>query len=125
MHAAAATATSRHAVISIHIEWTGSSHHCLGNGCGDCLLQVDPKTGDLIQNYGSVNHASVFGIAFWAGTAYGFDNGGDVFSIGWQNGKLVTTAIPVPNPPPDPPDVPDSACSSRCCCCRRSCVRAT
>jgi hypothetical protein len=68
--------------------------------CNDCLLQIDPKTGNLIQSYGSVNHADVFGLAFWAGTAYGFDNGGEVFSIGWQNGQLVTTNIPVPNPPP-------------------------
>jgi len=68
--------------------------------CSDCLLQVDPKTGDLIQNYGSVNHTDVFGLAFWAGTAYGFDNGGQVFSIDVQNGQVVTAAIPVPNPPP-------------------------
>jgi hypothetical protein len=71
------------------------------NDCGDCLLQVNPTTGDLIQDYGSVNHADVFGLAFWAGTAYGFDNGGDVFSISWNNGALVTTAITVPNPPPN------------------------
>jgi hypothetical protein len=68
--------------------------------CNDCLLQIDPKTGDLVQNYGSVNHVDVFGLAFWAGTAYGFDNGGEVFSISVQNGTVVTTAIPVPNPPP-------------------------
>jgi hypothetical protein len=69
--------------------------------CNDCLLQVNPKTGDLVQNYGSVNHVDVFGLAFWAGTAYGFDNGGQVFAIGWQNNQLVTTDIPVPNPPPN------------------------
>ena len=68
--------------------------------CNDCLLQIDPKTGDLVQSYGSVNHTDVFGLAFWAGTAYGFDNGGQMFSIGWQNNKLVTTDLPVPNPPP-------------------------
>jgi hypothetical protein len=69
--------------------------------CDDCLLQIDPKTGDLVQSYGSVNHADVFGLAFWAGAAYGFDNGGDVFSIAWVNGALSTTDIPVPNPPPN------------------------
>ncbi|HEY5241814.1 MAG TPA: hypothetical protein VIJ22_10125 [Polyangiaceae bacterium] len=68
--------------------------------CNDCLLQIDPKTGDLVQSYGSVKHVDVFGLAFWAGTAYGFDNGGQVFSISWQNGTLTTTDIPVPNPPP-------------------------
>jgi hypothetical protein len=68
--------------------------------CDDCLLQIDPKTGDLIQDYGSLNHSDVFGLAFWAGTAYGYDDSGDVFSIGWQEGALVTTDITVPNPPP-------------------------
>ncbi len=62
--------------------------------CGDCLLQVDPKTGNMIQNYGSINHGSVFGLAFWAGTAYGFDDSGELFSISWINNKLVTTNIP-------------------------------
>jgi len=69
--------------------------------CDDCLLQIDPATGDLVQDYGSVNHADVFGLAFWAGTAYGFDDSGQVFSISWANGKLTTTDIPVPNPPPN------------------------
>jgi hypothetical protein len=70
-----------------------------GNGCGDCLLQVDPKTGDLVQNYGSVGHSSVFGLAFWGGTAYGFDDAGDVFSIDVVSGAVVTHDIPVPSAP--------------------------
>jgi hypothetical protein len=65
-----------------------------GNGCGDCLFQVDPKTGAMIQNYGDIKHSSVFGLAFWAGTAYGFDSAGQLFSIGWVNNALVTTDIP-------------------------------
>jgi hypothetical protein len=65
-----------------------------GNNCGDCLLQVDPKTGNMVQNYGSINHGAVFGLAFWAGTAYGFDDSGELFSITWQNNKLTTTNIP-------------------------------
>jgi hypothetical protein len=65
-----------------------------GNNCGDCLLQVDPKTGNMVQNYGSINHGAVFGIAFWAGVVYGFDDGGELFSITWQNNKLTTTNIP-------------------------------
>ncbi|HSQ65338.1 MAG TPA: hypothetical protein VLM85_19100, partial [Polyangiaceae bacterium] len=60
----------------------------------DCLFQIDPKTGAMIQNYGSINHNSVFGLAFWAGTAYGFDDAGELFSITWQNNALVTTNIP-------------------------------
>jgi hypothetical protein len=65
-----------------------------GNSCGDCLLQIDPKTGNLIQNYGSINHGAVYGLAFWAGTAYGFDDAGELFSISWQNNQLVTANIP-------------------------------
>jgi hypothetical protein len=68
--------------------------------CNDCLLQVDPATGDLVQSYGDIGYVDVFGLAFWAGTPYGFDNGGNVFSLSWQNNKLVTTSIPVPDPPP-------------------------
>lgn len=66
-----------------------------GKACGDCLLQVDPSTGDVIQNYGSVNHASVFGIAFWGGVVYGFDNAGTVFSITFPGGLLTTTDITI------------------------------
>jgi hypothetical protein len=65
-----------------------------GNGCSDCLLQVNPKTGAMIQNYGTVNHSAVYGIAFWAGTVYGFDNAGELFSITWSGTKIVTTNIP-------------------------------
>jgi hypothetical protein len=70
-----------------------------GNTCGDCLLQVDPKTGDIIQNYGDVHHSQVFGLAFWGGTAYGFDNAGTVFTVGVSGGAVVTQDIPVPNAP--------------------------
>jgi hypothetical protein len=62
---------------------------------GDCLLQVDPKTGSMVQNYGSTMHQAVYGLAFWAGTAYGFDDGGEVFSIGVVNKMIVTKNIPV------------------------------
>jgi len=65
-----------------------------GNGCGDCLLQVNPTTGDMIQNYGTINHAAVYGIAFWAGTVYGFDDAGELFSITWSGSSIVTTNIP-------------------------------
>jgi hypothetical protein len=69
--------------------------------CADCLLQIDPKTGNLIQDYGPLGYRDVFGLAFWAGTAYGFDNGGDVFSISSKSGKIATNAITVPNAPPN------------------------
>ncbi len=74
-----------------------------GSKCSsmDCLIEVDPKTGAQTKNYGSIGHGAVFGIAFWAGTVYAFDEAGDLFSVTIDAmGKLTTTAIPVPNAPP-------------------------
>jgi len=54
-----------------------------GSKCSnmDCLIEVDPASGAMKTNYGSIGHPSVFGIAFWAGTVYAFDDKGEVFSI--------------------------------------------
>ena len=62
-----------------------------GNDCSDCIIQVDPKTGDMMQMIGHLDHQSVFGLAFWAGAAYGFDDGGKLFEIDLTNGT--TTPI--------------------------------
>jgi len=72
-----------------------------GNNCNDCLLQVDPKTGSMIKNYGSVKHSSVYGLAFWAATLYGFDAAGTLFTINVQNNMLTTKDIMIPNAPPN------------------------
>jgi len=72
-----------------------------GTGCetDDCLIEVDPKTGALVKNWKSVGHIAVYGLSFWAGSLYGFDDGGDLFEIDLTNGVLTTTTIAVPNPP--------------------------
>jgi hypothetical protein len=70
-----------------------------GPGCNDCLIQVDPKTGAMIKNHGAVHHAAVFGLAFWAGSVYGFDDQGELFEVEIQNGTLKTTPITFPNSP--------------------------
>jgi hypothetical protein len=72
-----------------------------GNGCSDCLLQIDPVTGDLIQNWGHLPYTQVFGLAYWGGAAYGFTNGGELFEISFGNGVVGTTPIPVPGAPAD------------------------
>lgn len=78
----------------VSVKGGGSFLTVTGNGCGDCLLQVDPSTGDLIQDYGSLPHGAVYGLAYWAGVVYGFDQGGDVFSItGGGDAGLVTSDI--------------------------------
>lgn len=71
-----------------------------GNGCGDCLIEVDPKTGALVKNWGPTGYGSVFGIAFWAGSVYGFTDYGQLFEMTFVNGQLVVSGeIPIPNAP--------------------------
>jgi uncharacterized protein YceK len=69
-----------------------------GAGCSDCLVEINPTTGALVTKIGNLNHQSVYGLAYWAGVAYGFDASGKLFQID------VTTAatmdIPIPNAPP-------------------------
>jgi hypothetical protein len=78
----------------VSVSGGGSFLTVTGNGCGDCLLQVDPKTGDMIQNYGALPHGAVYGLGYWAGTLFGFDANGDVFSIGGGgDAGLVTSDI--------------------------------
>ena len=69
-----------------------------GNGCGDCIVQVNPTTGELMNLIGPLNRTSVFGLAFWGGSAYGFNDGGALFQIDLSNG--MATDIPMPSAPP-------------------------
>ena len=68
-----------------------------GNGCADCLIQVNPKTGALIKNFGTVNHAKVWGLTYWAGALYGFDETGKLFQISANGTGITTTNITIPN----------------------------
>lgn len=70
-----------------------------GTNCNDCIVEVNPATGDLVKNWGSLGFGSVFGLAFWAGSAYGFDSGGDLFQIDFTNNVLSTVLIPLPGNP--------------------------
>lgn len=71
-----------------------------GNGCGDCLVEVDPKTGKMTKNWGPVGFGSVFGLAYWAGSAYGFSDYGDLFEIQFSGQSVKSSKITVPNAPP-------------------------
>jgi hypothetical protein len=66
-----------------------------GNECNDCLFQVDPTTGSMIKNYGNLKHYNVWGVAYWAGAVYGFDDQGNVFTVTWDGTKIVTSDIAV------------------------------
>lgn len=68
------------------------------SNCSDCIVEVDPKTGALMNLIGPVGHTDVFGLAYWGGAAYGFDNAGELFQIDLSNGN--STTISIPNAPP-------------------------
>ncbi len=70
-----------------------------GSGCDDCIVEVDPKTGDLVKNWGPLGYGSVFGLAFWAGAAFGFNSGGELFRIDFVNNALSTSLIAIPGNP--------------------------
>lgn len=67
------------------------------DSCRDCLIEVDPATGAVLDTFGEVGFDQVFGTAFWAGSVYGFTNGGELFEIQIVNGQLVTTTIDTPS----------------------------
>lgn len=73
-----------------------------GKSCGDCLVEVDPKTGAFKTMWGSIGFPSVWGIAFWAGAVYGFDSAGDLFEVKFPaapGSPLVSTKIAIPAAP--------------------------
>jgi hypothetical protein len=74
-----------------------SAHTVIGDGCNDCIVEVNPKTGDLKKMIGPVGHTGVYGLAFWGGAAYGFDNAGELFEINLTTGA--STSIPMPGAP--------------------------
>jgi len=70
-----------------------------GNGCGDCLLEVDPKTGAMKKNWGAVGASAVYGIAYWAGSVFTFDNSGQIFELTFGTSTVTATKIPIPSKP--------------------------
>ena len=72
---------------------TAKGPDCTG---GDCLLEINPKTGDLVKNWGVVSYTKVFGLAFWAGKAYGFTDAGEVFEIDFTMSAITTKKITIP-----------------------------
>ncbi|MBK8238293.1 MAG: hypothetical protein IPK74_22410 [Deltaproteobacteria bacterium] len=72
-----------------------------GDLCGtlDCVIELDPSDGTLLANFGTVPYPEVFGLAFWAGRAYGFARSGDLFEIDFVDNQVTTTAIQIPGAP--------------------------
>jgi hypothetical protein len=65
--------------------------------CRDCLVEINPNSGVIIEEFGPLGFDRVFGTAFWAGSVYGFTNDGELFEIVIENGSLVTTPIDLPD----------------------------
>jgi hypothetical protein len=70
-----------------------------GNGCNDCIVQVDPATGALQRSIGALGHTNVFGLAFWGGSAYGFSDSGELFEVDLTT--AAATSIEMPDAPPE------------------------
>jgi hypothetical protein len=68
--------------------------------CNDCLVQVNPVTGALVRNYGTIPYANVWGIAYWGGSVYGFTEMGELFEIAPNGNGIITRPITIPNAPP-------------------------
>lgn len=67
----------------------------------DCIVELDPIDGAVIEHFGPLPYDQVFGLAFWAGRAYGFSRGGELFEIEFMAGSVATTPIPIPGAPAD------------------------
>ncbi|AKV00846.1 hypothetical protein AKJ09_07509 [Labilithrix luteola] len=65
----------------------------------DCLVEVDPVTGKLKKNWGSVEHKDVFGLSFWGGRVYGFDQTGEVFEVTFGTTQLATAPVTMASRP--------------------------
>jgi hypothetical protein len=63
----------------------------------DCLVEINPASGVIIEEFGPLGFDRVFGTAFWAGSVYGFTNDGELFEIVIENGSLTTTPIQLPD----------------------------
>ncbi len=73
-----------------------SGKTCVAN---DCLVEVDPATGAMLKNWGSIEHHNVFGLSFWGGKVYGFNEAGELFEVTFGTSQLATTVIAMPNKP--------------------------
>jgi hypothetical protein len=68
-------------------------------GFDDCIIEVDPTTGRLVTNWGSIGHSDVYGLAYWAGVAYGFSADRTMFSITFDEltGRATTATLAAPD----------------------------
>ncbi len=83
----------------VSVKGGGTYLSAYGPSCSDCLLEVNPKTGALIKNWGSLGTGGVYGLAFWAGSIYAFDSGGRIFEVTFGASSITTKEIPITSKP--------------------------
>ena len=84
----------------VSVEGGGTYLTVEGPNCDDCLIQVNPADGGLQRNWGELGFPNVWGLAYWGGVAYGFDDNGSAFSIEFGSSTVTTTPIAFPGAPP-------------------------
>lgn len=83
----------------VSVEGGGTYLTVNGDGCDDCLVELNPVDGSLQRNWGELGFPNVFGLAYWGGTAYGFDDNGTAFTIEFGASGVTSTAIDIPGSP--------------------------
>ena len=66
-----------------------------GNGCADCLAELDTSDANLTTLFGSLGYPKVNGLAFWGGAVYGFTGPGQVLKVTFPDGGLHVTSLPI------------------------------
>lgn len=83
----------------VSVKGGGTYLSAYGPGCSDCLLEVNPKTGAMVKNWGSLGTGGVYGLAYWAGSVYAFDSGGRVWEVTFGASSITTKEIPIASKP--------------------------
>jgi hypothetical protein len=85
----------------VSVKGGGTYLTVFGPGCEDvdCIIEFNPSNGIILENFGTLPYDQVFGLAFWAGKAYGFARDGVLFEVEFVGDTVVTTEIEVPNAP--------------------------
>jgi hypothetical protein len=70
-----------------------------GLDCGDCLYELDMKTGTFGKELGLLPYDGVFGLTFWGGVLVGFNFKGKIFTIDPSVSPPTTKELPFTAPP--------------------------
>jgi hypothetical protein len=62
----------------------------------DLIVEVDPQTGKAIKMLGSTGYYKIWGLGYWGGVAYGFNEPGRLIQIDLTSGKGTEQATNLP-----------------------------